>query len=334
MATTRALRAAVLGLSVASALRHAVKESPISVFGHKAPDTDTVSSAIIYAWELNSRNISATAFVQGELNTETTFVLNSLGIDVPPLLPALEAGAKVACVDTNNPTELPDDLGVASIHSIVDHHKLSGLMNAEPLEVDMRPLVSATSILYSRSKSAGLTPPPTIAGLMLAGILSDSLVFRSPATTPVDKVHAEELGRLSGLDVTTFGDQMLEAKSNIDHFTPSELVMSDTRVFKIGGRNLRVSTLPTTRASVPLAKRVGLVQAMQTIRDEEGLDDVLFFIIDIIKEEATFVPSSPSAKDLVERAWSTKVDGNGLVVLPGVLSRKKQIVPRLEAALQ
>jgi len=89
----------------------------------------------------------------------------------------LEAKTPVAIVDTNNPAELPDGIDKASIHLIVDHHKLSGLANAEPLEIDMRPLCSAGSILYARAKALGLTPPKHIAGLMLSGLLSDSLEF-------------------------------------------------------------------------------------------------------------------------------------------------------------
>merc|ERR1712151_121868 len=129
------------------------------------------------------------------------------GVELPPLLEGkLEAKAPVAIVDTNNPAELPEGIDKASIHSIVDHHKLSGLANAEPLEIDMRPLCSAGSILYARAKAFGLTPPKHIAGLMLSGLLSDSLEFRSPTTTELDKTYAAELGKLAGLDVHAHAD--------------------------------------------------------------------------------------------------------------------------------
>ncbi|CAE7560480.1 ppaC [Symbiodinium sp. CCMP2456] len=304
----------------------------LSVFGHKVPDTDTVTAALVYAWELNARNISATAYRLGELNPETDFVLKRLGVAVPPLLADVSAKDAVAVVDTNNPQELPEGILKASIHSIVDHHKLSGLTNAEPLEVDMRPLCSATSILYARAKLLGLAPPKDVAGLMLAGILSDSLEFRSPTTTELDKVHAGELGKLAGLDVHEFAEGMLEAKANVDHLSPSELIMMDTKIFTIGGKKLRVSVMETTKAAGPLAKKDELVAAMRKLTLDEKLDDVLFFVVDILKEAATFISSSATATRLVEKAWGVKVDAEGLVVLPGVLSRKKQIIPKLEAA--
>ncbi|CAL1144771.1 unnamed protein product [Cladocopium goreaui] len=306
-----------------------------------------IPRSLVYAWELNARNISASAYRLGELNPETSYVLQALKVPVPPLLEQLVP--EVAVVDTNNPEELPEGISKVRLHSIVDHHKLSGLANAEPLEVDMRPLCSATSILYSRSKLYGLTPSKEIAGLMLSGILSDSLEFRSPTTTETDKTHAAELGKLAGLDVHDFAEQMLDAKAKVDHLSSSELIMMDTKIFNIGGRKLRVSVLETTKAAGPLAQQAQLVTAMQKLKEKEKLDDVLFFVVDILKEAATFISSSPSAS---KKAWSVKVDSEGLVVLPKagrgrrgepphhssfpffpqVLSRKKQIIPKLEAA--
>jgi len=310
----------------------AISAAELAVFGHKVPDTDTVASAIVYAWELTSRNISAKAYRLGDLNPETEYVLKALQVPLPPLLPSMPT--EVAVVDTNNPEELPEGINKVRLHSIVDHHKLSGLANAEPLEVDMRPLCSATSILYSRSKLYGLTPKKEIAGLMLAGILSDSLEFRSPTTTQTDKEHAAELGKLAGLDVHDFAELMLDAKAKVDHLSCSELIMMDTKIFTIGGKKLRVSVLETTKAAGPLAKKAELVAAMKELKEKEKVDDVLFFVVDILKEAATFISSSPSATQLVENAWKVKIDNEGLVVLPKVLSRKKQIIPKLEAAVK
>ena len=130
-----------------------VAADPIKVFGHKVPDTDTVCSAMVREWDLNQQGISAQAYRLGELNKETAYVLESLGLEQPPLLEdSLDESSVVSIVDTNNPAELPDNVERAQIHSIIDHHKLAGLMTAEPLEIDMRVLCSAGSILYARMK--------------------------------------------------------------------------------------------------------------------------------------------------------------------------------------
>ena len=121
---------------------------------------------------------------QGELNKETVYVLETLGLEHPPLLKeCIDQQSVVAIVDTNNPAELPENVEKAHIHSIIDHHKMAGLTTAEPLEIDMRVLCSAGSILYARMKAMDRTPTKSIAGLLLSCILSDSLEFRSPTTT-------------------------------------------------------------------------------------------------------------------------------------------------------
>jgi len=307
----------------------------LSVFGHKAPDTDTVTACLIYAWELNAHNISASAFLLGSVPPEPAYVLKTLGLEAPPLLGKLEATDKVAIVDTNNPEELPDDLAKATIHSIVDHHKLiGGLKTNAPMEVDMRPLCSATSILYARSKVAGLTPPKEIAGLMLAGILSDSLKFRSPTTTVLDIAHAHELSKLSGLDVDTFGDAMLDAKADIGHLSADELITMDSKMFNIGGKKLRVSVLETTKPAVPLDRRPEICVAMRKRASDEGDTDVLLFVVDILKEEATSITCTRTADVVIERSFKADVDMHGVALLPGIMSRKKQIIPALEASAE
>lgn len=107
----------------------------------------------------------------------------------------------------------------------------------------------------------------------------------------------------------------------------------DTKVFKIGGKKIRVSVLETTQPAKPLGKQAALVEGQKKlVKNEDGVDDMLFFVVDILKEAATFISSSPTATATVERAWNVKVGADGTVVLPGVLSRKKQIIPKLEAA--
>jgi len=306
----------------------------ISVFGHKAPDTDTITSAIAYAWELNERKIPAKAYRLGELNPETAYVLKQTGDPLPPLLDGdLPEKTKVAITDTNNAEELPAGLDKAKVHSIVDHHKLFGnIKSSEPIDIDMRVLCSATSILYARAKASGLTVPKNIAGLMLAGILSDSLGFRSPTTTDLDKKHAEELAKISGLDLAKFTDGMLEAKAQIGHLTAAELIVMDSKIFTIGGKKLRVSVLETTKPSVPLEKQSELCGAMKVKTTEEKLDDVLLFVVDIINEAALSVSCTDSSAKIVEKAFGVATATNGTAYLPGILSRKKQMIPKLEAA--
>merc|ERR1712217_823043 len=131
------------------------------------------------------------------------------------------------------------------------------------------------------------------------------LEFRSPTTTEIDKVYAAELGTLAGLDVHAHAKAMLDAKAQIDHLSPKELVMMDTKVFKIGGKKIRVSVLETTQPTEPMKKQADLVDAQKLVVTEEKLDDMLFFVVDILKEAATFISCSTTGTSLVEKAWKT-----------------------------
>jgi len=307
--------------------------APVLVFGHKVPDTDTVCSAMARAWDLNEQGTHAQAYRLGELNKETAYVLKAVGLDAPPVLQeALTETSVVAIVDTNNPKELPENVQSATIHSIIDHHKMAGLTTAEPLEIDMRPICSAGSILFARMKASNMTPTKPVAGLLLSCILSDSLEFRSPTTTDIDRVYAKELSALSGLDIASHAAAMFKAKADISDLSAAEVVLSDSKVFDVNGRKLRVSVHETTSAAEALTRAADFKVAMEGIKADEGVDEVLFFVVDIINEEATFVGATDAAGKIVADAFGEPVDADNMAVLPGVLSRKKQIMPKLERA--
>ena len=331
-AAARAARAAgPRGAACARAMSAAT--DPIMVFGHKVPDTDTVCSAMVREWDLEQQGVPAQAYRLGELNKETAYVLSSLGLEAPPLLETpLTENSVVSIVDTNNPAELPENVESAVIHSIIDHHKMAGLTTAEPLEIDMRPICSAGSILYARMKAANMTPTKEVAGLMLSCILSDSLEFRSPTTTDIDRVYAEELTALSGLDLSSHAAAMFKAKADISDLSAQEVVLSDSKVFDVNGQKLRVSVHETTSAPAALERTSDFKVACAEIKAEEGVDEVLFFVVDILKEEATFVGATDEAGQLVAKAFDVSVSADNVALLPGVLSRKKQIMPKLERA--
>ena len=230
---------------------------------------------------------------------------------------------RAAIVDTNNPAELPDGVTKANIHSIVDHHKMSGFTNGAPLEVDIRTLCSTGSILYARAKAAARKIPKHIAALMLSCILSDSLEFRSPTTTPDDIKFAKELAEIAGIDLHAHAEAMLDAKAEIGHLAPKDVVMMDSKVYEIGGKKLRISVVETTKPARALEQRQKLVDAQNAIKKDEKLDDVLLFIVDILNESATFLASTSTAADLVEKAWGCTFNAaDSTCVLPGVLEEE------------
>jgi len=304
----------------------------IKVFGHLSPDTDATGSAIIWAWYLNEHTTyDATAYVLGELNSETSFVLNRWKVATPALLEELTVGDEVAIVDTNNPQELPKNIKDTKLVQLLDHHKLvGGLETTTPVDITMRPLACTATVLYDQMGTATDKLPDNIAGLVLSCILSDTLEFRSPTTTPHDKDVAEKLADRLGINITTYANEMFAAKSDVSSFTDAGLVKMDSKKYDVGDKNFRVSVLETTNPETILARKDGIIIAIKNcIAEEEDVDEVLFFIIDILKEEATVLTYNELTKRVIESSFGVTVSSE-TEVLPGIVSRKKQILPALK----
>jgi manganese-dependent inorganic pyrophosphatase len=303
----------------------------IKVFGHKSPDTDSTGSPIIWAWYLTEhRKQPAEPKLLGEPNTEAAFVLKKWDLPKPEIISSVAAGEKVVIVDTNNPAELPDDINKADIIQIIDHHKLTGgIETAGPIDITIKPLACTATVMHNLMGENAAKMPRAIKGAMLSCILSDTLEFRSPTTTPQDKALAEELARDLGIDIPAYAAELFEAKSDVGAFSDAELLRMDSKEYNVGGKELRVSVLETTAPKILLDRKASLMKSMEGVAKEDGADQVLLFVIDILKEEATLLVPNEFVKQMAEASFPCKVTGD-TVVLPGVMSRKKQIIPALK----
>tara|TARA_B100000745_G_scaffold289162_1_gene227090 strand:- start:688 stop:1608 length:921 start_codon:yes stop_codon:yes gene_type:complete len=304
----------------------------IKVFGHLAPDTDTVGSAIIWAWYLNEHtSYDAEPYILGSLNSETSFILNRWNLDTPRLLEGVSEADEVIIVDTNNPQELPEKISETNILQIIDHHKLvGGLTTNTPPEVTMRPLACTATVMYDLMGESVKNMPESIAGLLLSCILSDTLEFRSPTTTPHDKDVAEKLAARLDLNINDYASEMFAAKSDISAYTDSGLITLDSKKYDVGGTNFRVSVLETTTPETVLSRKEGLIHAIEECKEKENdVDEVLFFIVDILNEEATVLTYNDCTKKVIEASFGVTVETD-VEVLPGIVSRKKQILPSLK----
>jgi manganese-dependent inorganic pyrophosphatase len=303
----------------------------IQVFGHMAPDTDSTGSPIIWAWYLNEvQNVPAEAKLLGEPNTEAAFMLTRWGLDKPALLEDVGAGDRVVIVDTNNPDELPAHVNEAEIVEIIDHHKLTGgLKTAAPINVTVRAVACTATILHDLMGDAAARMPEPIKGAMLSCILSDTLQFRSPTTTDADKALAEHLASDLGIAIPDYAAEMFAAKSDVSAFSDAELIRMDSKIGEFGPLKLRISVLETTAPEMPLGRKASLMETMKGVCAEDGVDEVLLFVVDILREEATLLVPNDRVKEIAEKSFGHDVSGD-TVVLPGVMSRKKQIIPNLK----
>jgi len=302
----------------------------IKIFGHLAPDTDATCSALIWEWYLTKiQGKDAQAFVLETPNTEAAFVLKHWGVEMPPVLAPLSAGDEVVIVDTNNPAELPENINDTQIAEIIDHHALvGGLKTKTPIKITIRPVAATATVMSWQIGRDMDTAPDHIKGLMLSCVLSDTLEFRSPTTTPTDRALATKLARDLKVDIAAYAGEMFAAKSDVSHFSDAELLRLDSKKYTADGVDFRVSVLETTSPEVVLARKTSLMAAMETVAAEDNVDQVLLFVIDILNEEATLLIPNDRVKALAQNSFGAQVDGD-LVVLPGVVSRKKQIIPNL-----
>ena len=301
------------------------------VFGHKAPDTDSTGSPLIWEWFLNHTGIEAKAALLGTPNTEAAFVAKRWGFELPEVIADVEDDQSCVIVDTNNPAELPANINNADVLAIIDHHKLAGgLETKNPINITIRPLACTATIMHEMMGDKAADMPEGVKGLMLSCILSDTLAFRSPTTTSVDKGLAEALAKDLKIDLEAYASEMFEAKSDVSAFSDAELLRMDSKEYGVDGKKFRVSVLETTAPKIILDRKASIMETMPKVAKEDGVDEVLLFVVDILNEEATMFIPNDVVKTVAEKSFDAKVEGDS-VVLPGIMSRKKQIIPNLKA---
>jgi manganese-dependent inorganic pyrophosphatase len=301
------------------------------VFGHKSPDTDSTGSPIVWAWYLTEvLGVEAKPALLGEPNTEALFMLDHWKLDKPEIIADVADDQPVVIVDTNNPAELPANINNADIRSIIDHHALvGGLKTKGPIHIVIEPLACTATIMWKLIGKDMAKMPENVKGAMLTCILSDTLEFRSPTTTQEDKAVAWSLAEDLGINISEYAGAMFAAKSDVSSFSEAELLRMDSKEFEVDGKKLRVSVLETTSPAAVLDRKDALMAAMDGVATEDGADQVLLFVVDILNEEATMLVPNDFTKSIAEKSFDATVSGD-TVVLPGIMSRKKQIIPNLK----
>jgi len=301
------------------------------VFGHKSPDTDSTGSAILWAWYMNEvKGNDAEAVLLGEPNTEAAFMLTRWEQAKPRIISDVDTDQPCVIVDTNNPAELPANINNADVQAIIDHHKLvGGLETKGPIEITVRPLACSATLIIDLMGDDAARMPDWAKGIALTCILSDTLEFRSPTTTDHDQNVAEALAADLGLSIPEYAADMFAAKSDVSAFSDAELLRMDSKEYGVDGTKFRVSVLETTAPATVLDRKTSIMDAMTAVAREDGVDQVLLFVVDILNEEATMLIPNDLTKSVAEKSFGATVSGDA-VVLPGIMSRKKQIIPNLK----
>lgn len=295
------------------------------IFGHKSPDTDTITSSLVMAnLEKALGNADAVACRLGGLNKETEYVLNYFDIEAPELIDDVEDGAQVILVDHNSPSESVDNLENAKIIKVVDHHKLA-LETSYPLFYRAEPVGCTETVLFKLYKENGVEVTKEIASLMLSAIISDTLLLKSPTTTEDDVEAVKELAEIAEIDYESYGLEMLKAGTDLSDFSIEEILDLDAKQIDFGDVKSIVNQVNT--ASIPdvLEMQEDLEDGIQKIIDDEDLDIFMLLITDIVNSNSEVLVLGSQAS-LVEVAYDVTLEDNH-ALLEGVVSRKKQVVP-------
>lgn len=304
--------------------------SKVFITGHKNPDTDSICSALSYAALKQSQGVEAVAVRLGEVGKEAQYALDYFQVEAPELIASVEEKQAVMLVDHNEPAQSVDGLDKAELLEIVDHHRLGGLNTANPIFVHIEPVGCTATIITKMFDCQKVELPKKIAGLLLSAIVSDTVLFKSPTCTEQDKAAAEKLAVIAGVNLKEYGMAMLKAGADLGDLTPAQIAKTDSKPFSFGKYKAIVAQISVMDTADILAKKAELVAAMQELCQNEGYDMSLLMVTDIM-EESTELVFVGEPKQLIADAFGKDASGDS-IYLPGVMSRKKQIVPQLTEA--
>ncbi|MGY3725354.1 manganese-dependent inorganic pyrophosphatase [Granulicatella balaenopterae] len=303
------------------------------VFGHQNPDTDAIASAISFAYLQNQLGVEAEAVALGTPNEETQYALNYFKKDAPRVVETVANETdQVALMDHCEAQQSVSDIQDVEVKFVVDHHRIANFQTANPLYYRAEPVGCTNTIIYKLYKENDVEIPASIAGLMVSAIISDTLLFKSPTCTKQDIVVATELSTIAGIDLNTYGLDMLKAGTNLSNKSEEVLIDLDAKSFTMGGKNLRIAQVNTVDVPELLERRAALVAAMSASNAANNYDIFVLVITDILTSESTILPVGTDL-DTVAEAFNASYQ-DGLLVLPGVVSRKKQVVPPLTNAFE
>ena len=299
----------------------------ILIFGHKNPDTDTICSAIVYNNLKRLQGMDTEAVRLGELNDETKYALEYFGVSTPRLVESLKEGQPVRLVDLNEFQQSANGIENAVIREVIDHHRIANFETAAPLYYRAEPLGCTATILKKIYEEQSVHINKQMAGLMLSAIISDSLLLKSPTCTLRDKVAAEELAAIAEVNLEEYGLAMLKAGASTKDKKAEELISLDAKEFILGDDKLIVAQINTVDEKEVSERKEELVSAINKEISEKGLSAFVFVITNILTSNSEVLVLGDK-KDKVASAFN-KALNNDFMLLEGVVSRKKQVVPQI-----
>lgn len=305
------------------------------VIGHRHPDSDTVGSAIAYANFLNELGVKAEAVVAGPINNETKYALETFGIEIPPVMENAE-GKQFVLVDHSAYTHAIDDMPLARVVGVVDHHGIGSVQNTDFINVRSAPIGSTATLVYLAYKECEVPISQEMAKVMLMSILSDTKNATSN-TTEMDRIAYDELAEISGIeDMDALYQGMQDAAANYDGMSDIDIYLTDYKEYAVGGVSFGSSDMKASGEEAMAEMCDRMLAAMEENYETIGLD-MLFAKVNNIsgnaEENQTYMVAYPESGKLLLDACFGNYNGK-YYVFKEYQSRKKNIIPALTAELE
>ncbi len=307
------------------------------IIGHTKPDTDSVVAPLALQKLYESDECfgykgTTEVVIADPLNPETTYLFEKFGVDTPRQITKdnIETDDKVILVDHNEASQRLSGVEESQIVEIIDHHKANVNFN-KPIFMTLKPWGSSASIAYFLLQQNNIKIDTTLASLMLAAILSDTVGFKSPTTTEQDKKFGKELAEIAKIDdIEAFTLEIFKAKSNVGDLTDKQIVINDYKIFDFHGKKVFIDQLETVeQEEVIKNKKQGLLKAMEEVKQEHNVDLIFVAITDILQVNTKLLILGNEEEDIATKAFGGKVEESVLDIGPK-LSRKKEIAPKIE----
>lgn len=305
-------------------------QEEVLVYGHKNPDSDAICTSIAYANLRNMivKNQKSTAVRIGELNEETKYALEYFGVESPSYVADI-SGRKVVLIDHNERTQTADGFENAKVLELIDHHRIANFKTDEPLKARVEPYGCTSTIVCEMYQEKNIVPCKQMAGMMLSAIISDTLLFKSPTCTQNDVQACKYLAPLAEVDLNTYGMDMLKAGTNLSHKSEYEILNMDMKIFELEKGRFGIAQVNTVNEADMLAKKNDFIKEIEKMIVDLKLEGFMFVITNILTNNSVAIVRG-NRVDILETAFGKAT--NDEIVLNGVVSRKKQIVPPLTRA--
>jgi manganese-dependent inorganic pyrophosphatase len=307
--------------------------SKVYVTGHKSPDTDSIAAAISYSYLKRQLGMDAVAARAGEPNKETKFALDYFKVEAPELLTSVarknpdDEKTKVILVDHNESKQCVDGIKDADVLELIDHHRLGDFETDTPIFILIRPVGCVNTVIWGLYKQNHVQPSKEVAGMMLSAIISDTVLFRSPTCTDEDKQAVKELAEIAGVDYEKYGMDMLKAGADISDYSAEKLAHNDTKEFEAGGKVFSCGQISVMDLAPIDAKKADIMKELEATKAAKNYEASYLMVTNILTED-TYLWFTDGAEAAAEKAFGKKAE-NGMVYLPKVMSRKKQVAPFL-----